>query len=370
MNVGVVAEIKDQENRVALTPAGAADLVQAGHRVRVQAGAGLGAGFDDDAYARAGAEIVSVREAWANELVLKVKEPLEVEFPFLQHQILFTYLHLSGVDKALTETLLARGTTAVAYETVEDTEGRLPLLAPMSGVAGTMAVTMGSFWLARHNKGRGVLLGKVMGRRHGKVVVIGDGVVGRHAARAAHAIGADVVLLGRHPEREAELKSEVGEAVTFVLSDADHIAEHCADADLLISAVLRRGARAPMIVTEAMVETMQPGAVIVDVSIDQGGSIETARPTTHARPVYREHGVIHYCVANMPGAYPRTSTIALTDATLPYVLKLADQGIDALRDDAAFAKGVNVHAGHICCRAVAEDLDLLDHFQGFSAFDA
>ncbi len=370
MKIGVVAEIKDQENRVALTPAGAADLVQAGHQVLVQGAAGRGAGFDDDAYEHAGAEIVSVRKAWASDLVLKVKEPLEIEYPFLMHQILFTYLHLSGVEKSLTETLLSRGTTAIAYETVEDAEGRLPLLAPMSGVAGTMAVTMGGFWLARYNEGRGTLLGAVMGRRHGKVVVVGDGVVGRHAARTAHAMGAEVFLLGRHPEREAELRSEVGEGVTFVLSNPEHVAAHCRDADLVIGAVLRRGARAPMIVTEAMVETMQPGAVIVDVSIDQGGCVETARPTTHARPVYREHGVIHYCVANMPGAYPCTSTIALTDATLPYVMKLANQGADALRQDKAFAKGVNVHGGHVCCRAVAEDLELIDTYRAYADIDA
>ena len=336
----------------------------------VQAAAGRGAGFDDDAYDHAGAEIVSVRRAWASDLVLKVKEPLVIEYPFLRHQILFTYLHLSGVEKALTETLLDRGATAIAYETVEDAEGRLPILAPMSGVAGTMAVTMGSFWLARYNEGRGTLLGEVMGRRHGKVVVVGDGVVGRHAARAADAMGAEVSLLGRHPEREAGLKSDVGEGITFVLSNPENIAKHCRDTDLLIGAVLRRGARAPMIVTEAMVETIQPGAVIVDVSIDQGGCVETARPTTHARPVYREHRVIHYCVANMPGAYPRTSTIALTDATLPYVMKLVDQGLDALRQDSAFAKGVNVHSGHVCCRAVAEDLDLLDTYRAFTNIDA
>lgn len=366
MKIGVVGEIKDQEHRVALTPAGAGDLVQHGHSVLVQAAAGSGAGFDDDAYSRAGAKIVSVREAWATDLVLKVKEPLEIEYPFLGQQILFTYLHLSGVEKVLTETLLAQGTTAIAYETVEDTEGRLPLLAPMSGVAGSMAVTMGNFWLARHNHGKGSLLGQVMGHRYGKVVVIGDGVVGRHAARTAEAMGAHVYLFGRHAEREAELKSEIGETITFVPSNLDTVALHCRDADLLVGAVLRRGARAPMIVTEAMVETMQPGSVIVDVSIDQGGCVETARPTTHARPVYREHGVIHYGVANMPGAYPRTSTLALTDATLPYAIKLADQGFDALRQDTGFAKGVNTHDGHVCYRSVAEDLDLIDQYRAFA----
>ena len=305
-------------------------------------------------------------EAWGADIVIKVKEPLESEYRHLRDQIVFTYLHLSGVPRTLTETLLDRRTTAIAYETVEDTEGRLPLLAPMSGVAGNMALTVGNHYLARPNGGKGTLLGKVGARRHGKVMVLGDGTVGRHAARAAVGMGANVFLFGRNAAREAELRRAVSEDVTFVLSNAENIALHVRDADLLVGAVLRRGGRAPQVVTEAMVQSMQPGSVIVDVSIDQGGCVATARPTSHSAPVYTEHGVIHYCVPNMPGAYPRTATIALTDATLPYVIALADKGLEAVREDECFARGVNIHHGPICYRPVAEDLSLMERYQEFA----
>jgi alanine dehydrogenase len=366
MKIGVLKEIKEKENRVALTPAGANSLVQAGHTVLVQSGAGAGSGFADADYAETGAQLVSAEAAWETDLVLKVKEPLQQEYPYLGKQMVFTYFHLAGVSPALTDTLLAHGTTAIAYETVEDNEGKLPLLAPMSAVAGNMAVTMGNYYLARFNNGKGMLLSRIFSERYGKVVVIGDGVVGRHSARAAAAMGANVYIVGRHRERIAELKQEISEDLQFVLSKPDNIAAELHDADLVVGAVLHRGGRTPHVVTEAMVQSMQRGSVIVDVSIDQGGCIETSHPTTHSQPVYEKHGVIHYCVANMPGAYPRLSTIALTSATLPYALRLADNGIDALHADQAFARGVNIHDGSITCRAVAEALGLIDKYVEFS----
>jgi alanine dehydrogenase len=366
MKVGVLKEIKEKENRVALTPAGAQTLIQAGHSVLVQAGAGAGSGFADDAYRQAGAQLVSAKSAWDTDLVLKVKEPLEQEYAQLRDQMLFTYFHLSGVTPTLTEVLLAHETTAIAYETVEDDKGKLPLLAPMSAVAGNMAVTMGNYYLAHFNHGKGMLLSRIFEKRYGKVVIIGDGVVGRHSARVAVAMGAEIYLVGRHKDRLPELQKEISRDIHFVLSEPDNIATELLDADLAVGAVLRRGARAPHIVTKAMVQAMQPGSVIVDVSIDQGGCVETSHPTTHSAPVYEKHGVIHYCVANMPGAYPRLSTIALTSATLPYALKLANHGPDALRTDPGFGKGVNTHAGHITCKAVAEAQGLMDRFREFT----
>jgi len=365
MKVGVLKEIKEKENRVALTPAGAQTLTQAGHSVLVQAGAGVGSGFADEAYAQAGAQLVSAESAWKADLVLKVKEPLEQEYPQLRDQMLFTYFHLSGVTPTLTDALLEHETTAIAYETVEDDRGKLPLLAPMSAVAGSMAVTMGNYYLAHFNHGKGMLLSRIFDQRYGKVVIIGDGVVGRHSARIAIAMGAEVYLVGRHRDRVPELQKEISRELHFVLSEPDNIVTELSDADLVVGAVLHRGARAPHVVTEAMVQAMQAGSVIVDVSIDQGGCVETSHPTTHSAPVYEKHGVIHYCVTNMPGAYPRLSTIALTRATLPYALKLADHGPDTLRTDPGFGKGVNSHAGHITCKAVAEALDLMDRFREF-----
>jgi len=363
MKIGLLKEIKDKENRVGLTPAGAQALAADGHEVRVEAGAGLGSGFADADYARAGALVVATREAWDSDLIVKVKEPLPDEYPYLRDQIVFTYFHLAGVTPTLTETLLERGTTAIAYETVEDAAGRLPLLAPMSGVAGNMAVTMGAYYLARPQGGRGMLLGDVLGRAYGKVVVIGDGAVGRHAARAASGMGAEVFICGRHPQRAAELKRDISPAVNFFLSEPEGIARQLRDADLVVGGVLIRGAKAPRIVSESMVRAMQPGSVIVDVSIDQGGCVETSHPTSHSDPVFVVHGVTHYCVANMPGAYPRTSTLALTAATFPYVRRLASQGLGALRGEVGFAKGVNTHAGHLTCAAVAEGLGLESRYR-------
>ncbi len=357
MRIGVVKEIKIRENRVALTPQGTETLVARNHRVLIEQGAGLGVGFSDEDYHQAGGQIVSTTEAWASDLVLKVKEPQASEYPYLKKQIVFTYFHLAGAPPALTEALLASRTTAIAYETVEDASGGLPLLAPMSAVAGSMAVTVGNYYLAHFNGGKGILLAKLFDERFGKVVVVGDGVVGLHAARVADNLGAQVYLCGRHPERRGELEAFVSNELNFVMSTPDNIAAELGDTDLLIGAVLQRGCRAPHLVTEAMVREMQPGSVIVDVSIDQGGCIETMHATTHDDPVYEKHGVIHYGVTNMPGAYPRLSTMALTRATLSYVLKLADSGLAALDDDPGFARGLNTHEGKITCEAVAHALD-------------
>lgn len=366
MKVGLPKEIKDQEFRVGLTPAGVKALVAAGHSVHVQRSAGLGSGFDDEQYLQVGARLTSADEAWNCDLIVKVKEPQEVEYGLLHGQILFTYLHLAGAPKALTERLLASRTTAVAYETVENGSGHLPLLAPMSAVAGSMAVSIGSYYLARFNGGKGVLLGNLLGHRHGKVIIIGDGVVGQHAARAATGIGATTYICGLHAERGVSLKREISPDLEFFVSDQSRIAHHLKDADLLVGAVLVHGARAQHVVTEAMVQRMQAGSVIVDVSIDQGGCIETSRPTTHSDPVFVRHGVIHYAVTNMPGAYPRSSTMALTHATLPYVLKIADGAVAALRADSALAQGVNTYDGNITCRPVADALSFMEHYRPFS----
>ncbi len=363
--VGVIKEIKNNENRVALTPHGANALTQTGHQVLVQQGAGEGSGFSDADYLAAGAQTVSKEAAWDNELILKVKEPLAVEYDYLKQQIVFTYFHLAGVSPDLTKRLLKAGTTAVAYATVKDAQGKLPLLAPMSAVAGNMAITVGNYYLARPNQGKGILLGSVLGKPYGKVAILGDGVVGRHAASTAIGMGANTVMFSRHPERTAELQGSISERLRVVLSKPESIAEELRDTDLLIGAVLHPGGRAPHLVTEQMVARMEPGSVIVDVSIDQGGCIETSRPTSHADPVFSVHGITHYCVTNMPGAYPRTSTIALTSATLGYALRLADAGINALRSDPHFAEGVNTYHGYITNYPVAESLNMLQKYKAF-----
>jgi alanine dehydrogenase len=356
MRIGVVKEIKDKENRVALTPEGAAQLVSRGHEVCVQETAGTGAGFPDEQYLAAGARLTGPEDAWASDLVVKIKEPLPEEYPHLTSNLLFTYLHLAGVEPSLTEALLDAGTTAIAYETVEDSDGSLPLLTPMSAIAGNMAVTMGNHFLARHNGGKGIQLGEVLGGRNGRVMVVGLGAVGQHAARMASAMGAEVFVVGRRGrDREWAASHPMG-GMRFIESNPDNIAGNILDMDVVVGAVLRVGEKAPRVVAEAMVESMDEGSVIVDVSIDQGGCVETARPTSHSNPVFTRHGVIHYCVTNMPGAYPRTATRALTERTLPYVLQLADNGDAALDADPGFRKGVNTHAGKITCRAVAAAL--------------
>jgi alanine dehydrogenase len=366
MKIGIPKEVKDKENRIALTPQGAARLTAAGHEVWVQQGAGLGSGFSDADYLAAGARTGERSQVWDSDLVVKVKEPLEQEYSLLRKQLLFTYFHLAGAPRALTEALLERGTTAVAYETLEDESGRLPLLAPMSAVAGNMAATVGAYYLAKSQGGRGVQLGEVLGERHGKVLVIGDGVVGYHAAKSAYGMGAEVAVAGLIPERGEQLKREISPNLDVFRSTPEAIAERIPEVDLLVGAVLRHGARADYVVTDAMVRSMQPGSVIVDVSIDQGGCIETSRATSHTDPVYLSHGVTHYCVTNMPGAYPRTSTVALTAATLPYVLLLAEQELDGLRAKPGLAKAVNVHDGHLTCKPVAELFGLEQRYRPFA----
>ena len=366
MRIGMPSEIKDQECRVAMTPEGVRTLVQAGHEVAVEQGAGEKSAFADASYRAAGAELTDAASAWQSELVLKVKEPQPSEFEHLDGQTVFTYFHLAGVEPGLTDALLTAGVTAVAYETVEDDQGRLPLLEPMSAVAGHMAATIGSYYLARFNGGRGVLLSSLLGEEYGKVLVIGDGVVGRHAARAAAALGAQVTICGLDPERAEALRNDISPQLEFLQSNRANIAEALTSTDLVVGAVLLPGARAPRLVDEDMVASMPNGSVIIDVSIDQGGCIATSRPTSHSDPVYVVHGVTHYCVTNMPGAYPRTSTLALSAATLPYAQRLADNGFDALRRDAGFARGLNTHAGKITCAPVAEAMDRMSDYEAFA----
>lgn len=367
MKIGVVKEIKDKENRVGLTPDGAKQLVDEGHSVVIEKDAGIGSGFTNEEYEQAGVHVVDeAKDAWDANLVVKVKEPLDPSFNYFKDNILFTYLHLAGVSEDLTKALLDAKTTAIAYETVEDSQGHYPLLTPMSAVAGNMAATMGAYYLANFNNGKGVLLGDIFTERHGKVMVLGDGVVGQHAATTADGMGAFVYLFGLNDKHYQQIKNIASPALQFVQSTPENIAEHIKDADLVVGSVLLTGAKAPHIVTEEMVKSMQPGSVIVDVSIDQGGCIETSRPTKHSDPVYIKHDVIHYCVTNMPGAYPRTSTIALTNATLPYIKKLANEGIEALKQEAGFGRGVNTYQGWITCQAVAEALGQSNRYKPFS----
>ncbi len=357
MRIGLPKEIKPSEDRVALTPAGAHQLVTHGHSVLVQTGAGVGSGFSDDEYRAAGASIVpEPGDAWAGDLVVKVKEPQPVEFGYFRPRLcLFTYLHLAP-EPELTRKLVDTRVDAVAYETVERPDGSLPLLEPMSEVAGRMAVQVGAHFLERPQGGRGVLLAGVPGVSPGHVVIIGGGTVGTNAAKVATGMGARVTLLDISTLRLRQLDDLFGPRLTTLMSTPYAIAEAVADADLLVGAVLVPGARAPKLVSEDMVRAMRPGSVIVDVAIDQGGSIATIdRITTHTEPTYVRHGVVHYAVANMPGAVPRTSTLALTNATLPYALALADKGAErALRDSASLGRGVNTWNGHVTYKAVAE----------------
>jgi alanine dehydrogenase len=335
--------------------------VEAGHQVLIQTMAGKGSSLPDAEYHEAGATIVATAaDVWTkSDLVIKVKEPLDAEYSRLRGQIVFTYFHLAGAPLQLTEALLVSHTTAVAYETIEDQRGRLPLLAPMSAVAGAMAPIVAAYYLATFNSGRGTLLARVLGTGHGKVVIVGDGVVGRHACDAASGLGTEVVVLGLSPQRAKEFERP-GLQVRYGTSAPESLLRELPDTDVLIGGVLKRGARTPHVVSEEMVKRMPPGSVIVDVSIDQGGCVETSRPTSHSHPVFVAHGVTHYCVTNMPGAYPRTSTLALTEATLPYILTLADRGIAAAADNPGLAKGVNTHAGRVTYRAVADALGLTD----------
>jgi alanine dehydrogenase len=360
MRVGVAREIKPDEYRIALTPAGAKELVDHGHEVLVEQGAGLGSSFPDEQYTAVGGRIASVEDVWEQaELLLKVKEPIEAEYGRLRDgQVLFTYLHIAA-DESLTRALVESGITAVAYETVETPDRRLPLLAPMSEVAGRLAAQAVAYYLEKPYGGRGLLLGGVPGVAPGRVVVIGGGIVGYNAAIIAIGLGAQVTILERSIDRMRHLEEILSGRVTLMMSSSLQIQESVADADAVIGAVLIPGALAPKLVTAEMVRGMKQGAVIADVAIDQGGCFETARPTTHADPVYTVDGVIHYCVANMPGAVPITSTKALTNATLPYVLEIADLGLrEAVARDPALAKGVNVLDGKLTYEAVAEAHDL------------
>ncbi len=356
MRVGVAKEIKTQEYRVALTPAGALELTQRGHEVIVEHGAGVGSAFPDDAYVAAGARIAAVDDVWAEaDLLLKVKEPVEPEYPRLREGlVLFTYLHIAA-DEPLTRALADSGITAIAYETVETADRRLPLLAPMSEVAGRLAPQMGAWALEKAHGGRGILLSGLPGVPPAKVVVLGGGVVGFNAALIAVGMQADVWVLDLSVDRMRELEIALDGRITLAKSNRLQIEEAIADADLVIGAVLVPGARAPKLVTREMLGGMKPGAVLVDVAIDQGGCFETSHATTHDDPVYVVDGIVHYCVANMPGAVPITSTKGLTNVTLPYVEAIADQGWEgAVANDAALAKGVNVVAGRVVYEAVAE----------------
>jgi alanine dehydrogenase len=356
VKIGVAKEIKTDEYRVALTPAGARELVQRGHDVTIESGAGEGSAFADRAYDAAGARIASVDEIWGEcELLLKVKEPIAAEYARLRDGlVLFTYLHIAA-DEPLTRALVDSGITAVAYETVETDAGALPLLAPMSEIAGRLAAQAGAYFLEKPLGGRGLLLAGVPGVAPGRVVVIGGGMVGYNAAVIALGLGANVTILERSIDRMRHLEEVLSGRVSLVMSSSLQIEESIRDADVVIGAVLIPGARAPKLITREMVRGMKEGAVLADVAIDQGGCAETSRPTTHSEPVYTVERVTHYCVANMPGAVPITSTKALTNATLPYVEAIAEHGLrEAVARDAALARGVNVLDGTITYEAVAE----------------
>ena len=359
MIVGVTREIKDQEHRVGLTPAGAHELVGAGHKVLVEAGAGLGSGLSDEQYEAVGAVMLpDAASVFAEaDLVVKVKEPLPEEYDYLREGlVLFTFLHLAP-EPELTRAILEPGVIAIAYETVQLEDGSLPLLTPMSEVAGKMAVQVGARLLEKTRGGSGVLLGGVPGVEPGKVVVLGGGVVGVNAAKVANGLGADVLILDVNLDRLRYLEDLFQGHVHTLASTRHYLAQAVAEADLLVGAVLVAGARAPVLVTREMLRTMRPGSVVVDVAIDQGGCLETSRYTSHSDPVYVEEGIIHYCVPNIPGAVSRTSTFALTNATLPYLLAMANKGVRrAVEDDPALARGLNLHRGRVTCRAVAKSL--------------
>lgn len=359
--IGIPKEIKNNENRVSLTPAAADTLIQNGHQVVVETGAGVGSSFTDEAYQEVGCSIgSSAKKVWEQaHMVMKVKEPLPEEYQFFRDDlILFTYLHLAA-ERSLTEALVESGITAIAYETIQSTNGSLPLLTPMSEVAGRMAAQIGAQFLEKPHGGKGILLSGVPGVSRGKVTIIGGGVVGTNAAKVAVGLGADVVMVDVNADRLRQIDDIFGKSVHTLMSNSLNIAQSVAESDLVIGAVLIPGAKAPRLVTEDMVKEMKDGSVIVDVAIDQGGIFETIdRITSHDNPTYEKHGVVHYAVANMPGAVPRTSTLALTNSTLPFAIQLANKGIDAINENVALSKGVNVYQGHITYEAVARSLNL------------
>ncbi|MCM3731910.1 alanine dehydrogenase [Fictibacillus nanhaiensis] len=358
MIIGVPAEIKNNENRVAITPSGVMTLTAAGHTVRVENNAGVGSGFTNEDYAAAGAQILDdVKDVWAAEMVMKVKEPLESEYKYFRSDlILFTYLHLAA-EPALAKALTESGVTAIAYETVEFNR-TLPLLTPMSEVAGRMSAQIGAQFLEKPKGGKGILLAGVPGVRRGKVTIIGGGVVGTNAAKVAIGLGADVTIIDLSPDRLRQLDDIFGNSIQTLMSNPLNIAQAVAESDLVIGAVLIPGAKAPKLVTEEMIKAMTPGSVVVDVAIDQGGIFETVdRITTHDNPTYDKHGVVHYAVANMPGAVPRTSTIALTNVTVPYALQIANKGAQkAIAENPSLKAGLNTAGGYVTYEAVATDL--------------
>ncbi|KUF06618.1 alanine dehydrogenase [Leucobacter sp. G161] len=357
MRVGIPTEIKNNENRVAITQAGVFELKQRGHEVFVQAGAGLGSAITDDEYVAAGATIVpSADQVWADsDMILKVKEPIPSEYSKMRKgQVLFTYLHLAA-DKTLSEAVVDSGITAIAYETVQLANRGLPLLAPMSEVAGRLSVQVGAYSLMKANGGRGILLGGVTATRRGKVVVIGGGAAGEQAARIAYGMGAEVTVIDIFIPRLKQLEDEFSGRIQTRTSNKHNITEALKEADLVIGSVLIPGEKAPKLVTDEMVAQMKPGSVLVDIAIDQGGCFENSRPTTHDDPTFPVHNSIYYCVANMPGAVPETSTAALTNATLPYVVALADKGwVKALSADEALAKGLHAHDGVVTFKGVVD----------------
>jgi alanine dehydrogenase len=361
MLVGVPKEIKADEYRVAMIPVGVEELTQAGHRVLIEAGAGQGSGISDQHYSDNGAEIVSdSAEVWRRaDLIVKVKEPLPAEWSRMQPgQMVFTYFHFAA-DETLTRAVLASGISAIAYETIRDAKGSLPLLTPMSEVAGRMSIQQGAKYLERPFEGRGILLGGVPGVLPAHVLILGGGIVGANAAKVAAGLGANVTIMDINLDRLRYLDDTMPRNVTTLFSDRHNIIDHLRQADLVIGAVLIPGARAPRLIYREDLKVMKPGAVIIDVAIDQGGCVETARPTTHSQPTYQVDGIIHYCVANMPGAVGRTSTYALCNVTLPYVLQLANKGFDrAIRENCALREGVNIHGGQVVYKPVADTFNL------------
>jgi alanine dehydrogenase len=361
MRIGVPTEVKNNENRVAMTPAGVVNLALFGHEVFIQAGAGLGSGFTDEDYVAAGAQIAATaEEAWSYDMVMKVKEPVASEYGFFREGlILFTYLHLAP-EPELTKALLESKVIGIAYETVQLPNNTLPLLTPMSEVAGKMSTQIGAQFLEKIYGGGGILLGGIPGVSRGKVAVIGGGVAGTNAAKVAVGMGASVTILDLNPDRLRQLDDLFGSDVQTLISNPLHIAESVKEADLVVGAVLIPGAKAPKLVTEDMIKSMKPGSVVVDIAIDQGGIFETSdRITTHDNPTYIKHDVVHYAVANMPGAVPRTSTMGLTNVTVPYAVQIANKGFEkAVLDNEALKKGVNTFQGYVTYKAVADDQGL------------
>ncbi|MCM3737621.1 alanine dehydrogenase [Bacillus cytotoxicus] len=357
MRIGVPGEIKNNENRVAMTPAGVVHLIRNNHEVFIQKGAGLGSGFPDEQYVEAGAKIVeTAEEAWSMEMVMKVKEPVASEYKYFREGlILFTYLHLAP-EPELTKALIDNKVVAIAYETVQLENRSLPLLAPMSEVAGRMAAQLGAQFLEKNKGGKGILLAGVPGVKRGKVTIIGGGQAGTNAAKIAVGLGADVTVIDLSADRLRQLDDIFGNQVTTLMSNPYNIAQAVKESDLVIGAVLIPGAKAPKLVTEEMIKAMEPGSVVVDIAIDQGGIFETTdRITTHDNPTYEKHGVVHYAVANMPGAVPRTSTLALTNVTVPYAVQIANKGYKkACLENTALLKGINALEGFVTFEAVAE----------------